>query len=172
MRFLTLTAPWGSLVALGCKRIETRGWSTPYRGPIAIHQGQGLKPVKGYKGLFKICNQEPFKAPLTQAGILNEKGLIRLEQLHLGHIIAVAELVDVRPIPARLPAEMGYSTPERVYRWPLTEQELAFGDYTSGRFAWLLADVKPLREPLQWQGAQGLRPLPEVVESWVRRRAA
>ena len=37
MRALTLTQPWASLVAVGAKRIETRNWSTSYRGKLAIH---------------------------------------------------------------------------------------------------------------------------------------
>lgn len=37
MRALTLTQPWASLVAVGAKTIETRSWSTRYRGPLAIH---------------------------------------------------------------------------------------------------------------------------------------
>ena len=37
MKALTLTQPWATLVAIGAKTIETRGWSTSYRGPLAIH---------------------------------------------------------------------------------------------------------------------------------------
>lgn len=34
---LTLWQPWASLVAWEEKRIETRSWSTSYRGPLVIH---------------------------------------------------------------------------------------------------------------------------------------
>lgn len=37
MKAISLWQPWASAIALGLKRIETRGWSTNYRGPIAIH---------------------------------------------------------------------------------------------------------------------------------------
>lgn len=37
MRAITLWQPWASAVALGSKTIETRHWSTNYRGPLAIH---------------------------------------------------------------------------------------------------------------------------------------
>ncbi len=53
MRTLTLTQPWATLVALGAKTIETRSWQTSYRGPLAIHAGQGLGPVGGKKGLLQ-----------------------------------------------------------------------------------------------------------------------
>ena len=34
VKALTLTQPWATLVAIGAKRIETRSWSTRYRGPL------------------------------------------------------------------------------------------------------------------------------------------
>jgi hypothetical protein len=37
MKALTLWQPWASLVAAGRKSIETRGWSTRYRGNLLIH---------------------------------------------------------------------------------------------------------------------------------------
>ena len=40
MKALTLHQPWATLVAVGEKRIETRSWSTDYRGPLAIHAGK------------------------------------------------------------------------------------------------------------------------------------
>ena len=44
MKALTLWQPWASLVALGHKRIETRCWSTKYRGDLAIHAAAKLPP--------------------------------------------------------------------------------------------------------------------------------
>lgn len=37
MRAISLWQPWASLVVLGAKKIETRHWSTNYRGPLLIH---------------------------------------------------------------------------------------------------------------------------------------
>lgn len=37
MKAISLWQPWASLVALGVKTIETRSWSTKYRGPLTIH---------------------------------------------------------------------------------------------------------------------------------------
>lgn len=36
MKALTLREPWGSLIVLGKKTIETRVWSTAYRGPLIL----------------------------------------------------------------------------------------------------------------------------------------
>ena len=44
MKALTLWQPWASLVALGWKSVETRCWSTKYRGPLAIHSAAKLPP--------------------------------------------------------------------------------------------------------------------------------
>jgi hypothetical protein len=40
---LTLLQPWASLIALGVKTIETRSWSTSWRGGLVIHAGKGLR---------------------------------------------------------------------------------------------------------------------------------
>lgn len=40
MKALTLKQPWAGMVANGTKTIETRTWSTSYRGPLAIHASQ------------------------------------------------------------------------------------------------------------------------------------
>lgn len=41
MKLLSLWEPWATLMAIGAKRIETRSWSTPYRGWLAIHASEG-----------------------------------------------------------------------------------------------------------------------------------
>ena len=41
MKAISLLQPWASLVVMGAKTIETRGWGTKYRGPILIHASKG-----------------------------------------------------------------------------------------------------------------------------------
>jgi len=177
LRLLTLTQPWATLVAIGAKRIETRGWPTRYRGWLAIHAAQGLGPVGGRRGLFDQAYRPLFREALEPA-----METIRpiaghpvphydADRLPRGCIVAVAWLADVVPTIAVVNgAHPGFGKPNSA--WPLTEQERAFGDYRTGRYAWLLADVKPLREPLPYRGAQGLRRLPGEVAAEVWRRAA
>lgn len=67
-----------------------------------------------------------------------------------------------------------------VYRWqganghtllrlrPLSEAEHALGDFSSGRFAWLLWAVSPVT-PVACRGAQGLWTVPPDVERMVRK---
>lgn len=40
LKAISILQPRASLIACGAKKIETRGWSTSYRGPIAIHAGK------------------------------------------------------------------------------------------------------------------------------------
>lgn len=152
MKALTLTQPWATLVAIGAKRIETRSWSTSHRGPLAIHAGAGLGPVGGAAGLMAKCRQEPFRATLLAAGVLGTP------QLPRGAIVAIATLVDVVPIahclgerPVGRHDDEGYP-----WVWELDERERAFVLYCTGRYGWLLADVRRLPEPIPARGGSHL----------------
>jgi hypothetical protein len=64
------------------------------------------------------------------------------DRVPLGAIVAVATLKEVRP--AAWAAERS------------TRANLAAGNFTAGRFAWRLVDVRPLRAPIALCGRQGL----------------
>jgi hypothetical protein len=69
----------------------------------------------------------------------------------LGAALGIVQLVDVVPIIGptdwgNLPADYGTLTP--------LEREL--GDYSPGRYAWLLADPEPFPEPVPCRGSLGL----------------
>ena len=153
MKAVTLTAPYGTLIAIAAtrpelgKRIETRSWATAYRGPLAIHQAKGLGPVGGKQGLMELCRRDPFRPTLLAAGYLGTPAL------PLGAIVATCELVDC--------VFIGYEWPQNQLvsqrsRHILTDQERAFGDYTPGRYAWLLTNIRALPEPIPCKGALGL----------------
>jgi hypothetical protein len=138
MKALTLTQPWASLVAIAAKQVETRSWQTRYRGALAIHAARGFPP-----GARALCGQEPYRAALRRAGYAEP------DRLPLGAVVATCRLVGCLPTvgrdglpPAALP-ELG--TAER-----------AFGDYRSGRFLWLLADVQPVEPPQPARGRLGM----------------
>jgi activating signal cointegrator 1 len=169
MKAITLTQPWAALVALGAKKIETRSWATSYRGPLAIHAAAGLGPVGGRRGLAELCGQQPFfdvLAPLVPDYNRYSDREAIAEVLPRGKILAVCDLIDCQRIPADLPVAMGYGQGTRSYSWLLTEQEQAFGDYAPGRYAWLLADMRLLSEPMPARGALGLwTPPVQVLEA-------
>lgn len=141
MRAISLWQPWASLVACGAKRYETRSWSTPYRGPIAIHAAK-----KWSAELEAVARSEPFAAALgiDSTTTLSLGSPVRLP---LGAIIAVATLARVERI-----------TIDNTHG--LSDAEREFGDYTPGRFRWLLEDVRPLSEPFPCRGALGIFDVP------------
>src|SRR3990167_6831361 len=129
MKALTITQPWATLVALGAKRIETRGWATAYRGPVAIHAAKAYP-----RWARETCDEPPFRAAL---GNLDPDGLLR------GYVLATAELIDCVPT-------------EAINLSGLAGNERYFGDFAENRFAWILYRAKPLSEPLPARGALGL----------------
>jgi len=162
MKALTLTQPWATLVALGEKRIETRGWSTKYRGEIAIHAAKNF-PLEARE----ICREKPFLPVLTKAG------LDLYDQFPLGKVIAVAVLVNVQKIQHAPEKHIGYQWEGlggTKYEFPLTPQERAFGNHTPGRYAWMFDRVTVvLPSPVPARGALSLWnwPLPVcLVCTW------
>ena len=146
IKCISLWQPWASLITIGAKQIETRHWATSYRGPIAIHAAKTEKELD-------LCMVQPYERFLKRAGLLQYQGLAKcLLSLPLGKIVAVAELKDC------------VATDELQ----ISEQERAFGNYAPGRFAWILEDIRPLKEPLPCRGAQRLFnvPLDMLKESY------
>lgn len=152
-RVLTLTQPWATLIALGAKRIETRSWSTDYRGPLAIHAAAGLGPVGGLDGLADLITTEPFKSALCDLIRDTRPNWVTTERLPRGAIVAVCSLIACKPMPDSV-LHSGWAI--GLDEWDLTDQERAFGDYSAGRYAWLLANVRALPEPIPARGALGL----------------
>lgn len=142
MKALTLIQPWATLVAIGAKRIETRSWRTTYRGPLAIHAAKGFS--KWAQGL---CHDDPFRTALANVGFLP-----------LGSVLATCSLVGIVPTTQFQQSPVyEWSGPDgRQYHYELTKDEMQFGDYSPGRFAWLLADMRPLDVPVMARGALGL----------------
>lgn len=156
MKALTLTQPYATLVAFRDKLIETRSWATKYRGPLAIHAGAGLGPVGNRRGLVRLLRGSHFE---TALGPIYGYGVMSIDKMPRGAIVATCELVDCVPSETIMAAFGAYGPEDQSggrRLWPLTDQELAFGDYSPGRYAWLLADVKPLATPIPAKGALGL----------------
>lgn len=151
MKGLSLTQPWATLVATGAKTIETRSWSSTYRGLVAIHASKGFP-----RDCQALCHRDPFATALINAG------LDRSEQLPLGVIVAVARILHIAPTEAF----MGPNLLGGGLRHDIAVREQAFGDFSSGRYGWVLGDVRALREPIACKGALGLWavPLPVVAQ--------
>jgi len=150
MKALTIHQPWASLIALGIKTIETRTWPTKYRGELAIHAGIGVAD-----GKFGDYTSQKFGEGYFLFGAgLPESGY----GLPFGAVVAVAQLVDVVPIregvgPIDRPGVwLGH---DRFGEQTSVDDQLPYGDFTSGRFAWVLKEVTPV-PPIPAKGRQGL----------------
>lgn len=152
MKALSLWQPWASLVAGGAKLLETRSWQTLYRGPLAIHA------AKRWDGeLADLCRTEPFARLLRRLATTPEA-------LPRGCVVATCRLAAVYPIHTNYGApyltrnEPGDPPPPAV-----GAAERGLGLYHDGRYAWLLADVRPLSEPAPFRGAHMLFDWPGVA---------
>jgi hypothetical protein len=152
MRALSLTQPWASLVAIGAKQWETRSWATGYRGQIAIHAAKAYP--RWARDLERV---EPFRSALRPSDTYRYPPL-----LSCGCIVALASITDCRRT-----AE--FVVPHAPNEWTggrgvlVGGDELSFGDYSAGRFAFRLENVLPLRFPVPCRGALGIWQVPDGV---------
>lgn len=124
MKAISILQPWATLMVIGAKKIETRSWYTSHRGPLAIHASLGDA------WLHKLFSREPFYRHLREAGYTNADALPR------GAIIGEVHITDCRRIVTR-ETPLTKMIDKRVLIHPPTGDELAFGDFTPGRYAWM-----------------------------------
>jgi hypothetical protein len=140
---LTVLQPWASLIACGAKRYETRHWRTPYRGDLAIHAAKSV-PEEGEELMYELLDAERtvdgwVYLDEETARALHGLGIQRPGDFPLGAVVCLARLVNCVPT-------------ERVAHQP----DAVFGDFSRGRWAWELADVRLVLPPQPCRGYQGL----------------
>ena len=150
MRVLTLHQPWASLIAALLKLTETRDWAAPdalIGQRIAIHAARR-------QPRFSEWNEE------TQAAVI---GL----PMPLGAVVATAVLegcVQVVCSGFGPVIEEDDSGPEKVWVLPKNAPEPyqpyqmdadPYGDYSEGRWIWLLKDIRAVDPPVEARGFQG-----------------
>jgi len=177
MKALTIRQPWASLIALGVKTIETRSWRAPQSligQTIAIHAGK----------LVALLPPEARPMMVTPKFTGQQKGLDRClaidgffgewTPLPLSAIVATATLADCLPMvdyaeeshrpnpwngkhrlwPNVRPGELWRTNPAGGPALDVSDQ-LPYGDFQPGRWAWMLTDVQPC-DPVPAKGKQGL----------------
>lgn len=143
MKALSLWQPWASAIAGGSKRAETRSWCTSHRGPLAIHAAK--RPIT----VYERAGYEDYGAWIAAMEQLGEDWL---DELPYGVIVATCTLVDCRGTGTFGPEideeKPGYAD----CFW--TERDM--GDFSPGRFGWVLENISRLKEPIPYRGRQGL----------------
>ena len=180
MRALTIWQPWASLIAEGVKTIETRSWPAPESvigDRIAIHAAK-RKP----RTVFESANggglPDWFPADISDRSSLYGRGEETADGWWFAHqwtgplgaVVATARLSACVPIVPHRPDSTiaPYASAmddgmvvvrlhdARVQACPARYELAAYGDFTPGRWAWLLDDVETLTEPIPAKGRQRL----------------
>lgn len=142
MKAITILQPWTSLLAEGKKRIETRSWRTNYRGEILLHAGKG-DPFGMTKG-----DREIYANIIGESYLLNAVNELRYREskVPFGAIIGKANLVNCLRIDELTAVLIKEQHPD----------EYEFGDFTPGRYAWVMTDPVLFDKPIPASGKQGL----------------
>ena len=148
---ITLWEPWATLVAIGAKPIEWRGWAAPraYVGRrIAIHAG--ARPVRKAEVAELLIRLREADGRDWGTALIPEVAIPFLERLHqvpkslpLSHTVCTTVLGVPRTAPD-LVRELYTGRPQ------LDSDRI---DHT--KWGWPLTDVVPLTPPVPARGAQG-----------------
>ena len=126
MRVLSIIEPYATLIKLGKKRIETRSFKTNYRGELYIH-ASSTKIPKEWKNNKELMS------------------LVDGDKLNFGYIICKCKLVDCV-----------YMNEEFLEKIKKDKLEYLVGDYSLGRYAWILEDIEVLDKPIFAKGKLGI----------------
>ena len=158
MRAITLHQPWASLIARGHKTTETRGRPAPQSlvgSRIAIHAAR------------RRPRRNEWNDQVAEA--------VEGRNLPLGVIVATARVDGcVRVLSAGFASISEPADPGKVWVVDRFGQEHRdahrmnsdpYGDYSEGRWIWLLSRVRPVEPPIEATGKQGIWILPPHVQA-------
>ena len=147
MKALTIWQPWASLIACGHKTVETRSWAPPREligERIAIHAAKRQVQRSEVDSLMRCLYSAP--GPMPVHG-----------EWPLGAVVATAVIREVLTVYWRDPADATVSA--HPAGQPTAWREVpvcACGDYSEGRWLWMLDEIEPLDPPSPARGYQGL----------------
>jgi activating signal cointegrator 1 len=130
MKVLSFLQPWASLTVMGLKKLETRSWSTKHRGELLIHASMGQSGAL-------LAHEPPFSKYITD-----------FSKLPFGAIIGKVQLTDIIKVQSLHMSDAVINQ--------LTMEERAFGDYSNGRFVWVLEEPELFTKPIKIKGTLGL----------------
>lgn len=144
MRGLSLYGLSPHAIAYGAKKVETRSWkcNDKYIGQrIAIHASK-TKPPGGMFGL-QLWMREPLNIDwLVKTPYMDADGTAHPELMPTGAFVATAVVADC------VPTEDLMSV--------ISDLEWTHGDYSPGRWGWVLESVRRLTDPVPYIGSYNL----------------
>ena len=123
MKVLSLTEPYATLIKDVKKKVETRSWKTSYRGELYIH-ASSTKIHKETKENIELMN------------------LLKDNDMNYGNIICKCNLIDC----VRMTTDYVEDMRKNNY------QEYICGEYSEGRYAWILENIEILDKPISAKG--------------------
>lgn len=178
MKAISLWQPYASLIACGAKPFETRDWAPPEAmigKPIAICAAKKIdKDIVQFvedlmygqhpDGGFDLAHKLDATMSLTPDSLM---GLFGMAVMPIGCVVATAvldgafQLGEKSDLTARPAARVVKRMISRHVPECFTVRYDDFGDYSPGRWAWLLRDIKPLNPPIPVRGHQRIFDLPQ-----------
>jgi len=144
MKAITLYQPWASLIMTGAKTFETRSWATKYRGPLVICSAKGGLSKSELLHLLSTWQIQSGLAPLVGDPLdLSFRSFpgVKIDHLPFGKALGVVDLTNC--------SKSGDLSRNQINTdWP-------YGDFTLGRYAWKLENVRPFDKPIPVIGRQG-----------------
>lgn len=127
MKAISLWEPWATLMALGLKHVETRSWSTNYRGPLLICAAKRK---------------------------MDADGIFVLDRVHEYHRTCRIPEVNFFPHYGQAVCIVDLTRCDEIVPFEPNALEHFLGDYTPGRFAWTTDNLRKIT-PFAVRGSQG-----------------
>jgi activating signal cointegrator 1 len=161
MKALSLLQPWASACVvkrsqvgfnMAVKSIETRNWGTKYRGDLLIHASKGKSHFNKLAMNTKLIDY--IESPEVDLGF-HER------DMPLGVIIGKVTLIDVVQFGVGEIIDHRGSNNSMTYfkgnmMWKISDEEILLGDYSVGRYGWLLAHPILFDKPIPMKGKLGI----------------
>lgn len=133
MKAFTTYQPYAHAIVAGLKQYETRPRRTNIRGRVAVHAGA--------KDPEEVANTVDLISEMEGMRFAEVRKRMAHWDYPRGAVVGTVEIVDCVPV-------------EEIVD-TLTERERLLGDYSPGRFAWVLKNPVMFDTPIQARGQQG-----------------
>lgn len=166
MKAISVCEPWASLIKMKLKWVETRSWKTDYRGDLLICASRTKnKNIKEYYyNNIRPRLYDVFPISAKAKYIDSAYRFYEYDDFPFGKALCIARLSDCQKIYPGLIKQYSrnenvclnfqYDEPETISR--MMGNEIAFGDWILGRYAWIFDDIIPLNFPFDVKGRLGL----------------